>query len=582
MSFKTLLKRKTGKYKEGLINSSINKSYNEAIDENIVYLESRDGNDFAGNIFRIAEELSTGRYGDYRIYVYAKKGTVSKIERLQENYNLNIHKIITKESTATNILQKAKYIISDSGIRPKFIKRPEQILLNTWHGTPLKMMGVANVPEQHRIGSIQHTFLDADYLLYPNDFMCEVMLKGYMVDKQYGGKVLLEGYPRNSVFFDDERKDEFKSKLGFSDKDIFVYMPTYRGTISNKKNTDQKDRISKYLNEMDGKLKDNQLLLVKLHVFNQSKIDFTKFKHIQAFPEGYEVYDILNMADVLISDYSSVFFDFAVSRRKIIIFNYDEEEYLSDRNIYFPISQLPFPKVQTVEDLILELNSPKDYDDSEFYQRFCKYERPDAARYICEHIFNGTDLCKEITVNNDKPNILIYVGSLSDRELFSTLTRNLSKIDLNRVNVFLSFRQWDENIIENHESIFESIPDEVYFLPFRGMVNPTLSEKGNYDKIMKNELKGDYPAKLDDLFKRELKRYYHNLKFEVAINFDGKDLTEILLFKNFTTKNVLFLRNNEINKNILKELYSGYDLVICNTDNNDDNIRVNSLIRDLM
>ena len=114
------------------------------------------------------------------------------------------------------------------------------------------------------------------------------------------------------------------------------------------------------------------------------------------------------------------------------------------------------------------------------------------------------------------------------------------------------------------------------------MVNPTLSEKGDYDKIMKNKLKGDYPAKLDDLFKRELKRYYHNLKFEVAINFDGKDLTEILLFKNFTTKNVLFLRNNEINKNILKELYSGYDLVICNTDNNDDNIRVNSLIRDLM
>ena len=323
MSLKAKLKKNVGKYKESMINTSIYKAYDEGIDESIVYVESRDGNDFTGNIFRIVEEISTGKYGNLKVYVYVKPEVEEKIRQLQENYNLNIYKIMTKESIATRILERAKYIFTDSGIRPKFIKRPGQIMLNTWHGTPLKVMGVTNVPEQHRIGSIQHSFLDADYLLYPNEFMCRVMLEGYMVDRIYPGKVLLEGYPRNSVFLDNQRKEEMKSRLNFSGKEVFVYMPTYRGTFLNRKNTAQKDRISQYLEELDSGLNDGQVLLVKLHVFNQSQIDFSKFDHIEAFPQGYEGYDMLNMADVLITDYSSVFFDYAASGRKIIIFNYE-------------------------------------------------------------------------------------------------------------------------------------------------------------------------------------------------------------------------------------------------------------------
>ena len=592
MSLKAKLKRNVGKYKESMINTSIYKAYDEGIDESIVYVESRDGNDFTGNIFRIVEEISTGKYGNLKVYVYVKPEVEEKIRQLQENYNLNIYKIMTKESIATRILERAKYIFTDSGIRPKFIKRPGQIMLNTWHGTPLKVMGVTNVPEQHRIGSIQHSFLDADYLLYPNEFMCRVMLEGYMVDRIYPGKVLLEGYPRNSVFLDNQRKEEMKSRLNFSGKEVFVYMPTYRGTFLNRKNTAQKDRISQYLEELDSGLNDNQVLLVKLHVFNQSQIDFSKFDHIEAFPQGYEGYDMLNMADVLITDYSSVFFDYAASGRKIIIFNYDEEEYLSDRKVYFPISDLPFPQVQNVDDLILELNSPKGYDDAEFMETYCRYENPDAAKRICREIFKGEDVVKKIDVKNDNPNILVYAGSMSDEEILSTLIDNLSKIDPDRANVFVSYRQWDENIIENHEHIFESMPDGVSFLPYRGQVNPTRSEKKAFDKIISNEFKGDYPVKLDKLFEREIERYYHKIKFDVAINFDGNDISEMLMFKCMECKTILFARNNALQPNILKEIYSSYDYIIADSEDLkeyisniaelDDNVMVNSMIENLL
>ena len=363
--------------------------YHKKIDENLVYVESRDGNDFTGNMLRIVEELSTGKYGDLKIFVYAKEKVHPKIRELEKNYDLKISEISPKESVATKKLETAKYILTDSGMRPKFVKRPEQILLETWHGTPLKTMGIDNQSEEHRCANIQQVFFASDYLLYPNEYMEEKMLNAYMMEKIYPGTILHEGYPRNSVFFKKDESKRLKEKLGYADKKLFAYMPTFKGIFLNRKDKEQRDAVEKYLNEIDERLDDNQILLVKLHVYNQEQIDFTSFKHIQAFPSGYEIYDVLNMTDCLITDYSSVFFDYANSKSKIIIFNYDEEEYLKDRGTYFPISDLPFPKVQNVDDLIVELNRPKDYDDSQFIEKFCTYDNTDATENLCRHVFNG-------------------------------------------------------------------------------------------------------------------------------------------------------------------------------------------------
>ena len=118
--------------KDCAINSMIYKAYYEdSLDENLVYLESRDGLDFTGNIFRITQELSKPEYGNLKIYVHAKKEVHDKIKTLTKNYDLKIDKIIAKEATATKILEKAKYIFTDSGIRPKYVKNPccHQIIL---------------------------------------------------------------------------------------------------------------------------------------------------------------------------------------------------------------------------------------------------------------------------------------------------------------------------------------------------------------------------------------------------------------------------------------------------------------------
>jgi CDP-glycerol glycerophosphotransferase len=568
-----------------------NAYYNGDLDEKLVYLESRDGLDFTGNIFRIVEELSTGNYGELKIHVHAKPQAADKIKALQKNYNLKIDKIITKEATATQTLEKAKYIFTDSGIRPKYVKKQGQIFINTWHGTPLKVMGKDNIAEEHRLGNVQHPLLSSDYLLYPNDYMMEKMIDSYMIEKIYPGKILLEGYPRNSVFFSDA--NDLKNALDLKDKEIFVYMPTFRGILMDRDNEGQKNDVESYLSQIDVRLNDNQILFAKLHVLNESQIDFTKFNNVKSFPEGYEIYDIVNLADVLITDYSSVFFDFANTQRKIILFNYDEDDYSSYRGFYFPLSQLPFPKVQTIEDLIQELNSPKDYDDSEFLEKFCTYDNPNAAKNICRHIFLNDEVCRQKTIENDNPNILIFAGALYKFGIASSLFNLLNNVDRDNYNFFITFKQWEENILENHEEIFELIPDNVEVLPIRFNLTPTVKEKMDYNKFYLSKEEMDCPQSLHDLFKRSFDKQFGLVDFDAVIDFDGYNHDETLMFVNSDVRSAVWVHNDMLqemeskgnqNPNILKEAYSRADNVCVvspslveptsRISNRNDNIRV--------
>lgn len=561
-------KNKLRNFKDCAINSMIYREYyNGKLDEKLVYLESRDGLDFTGNIFRIVEELSTGKYGDLKIQVHAKPQVVDKIRAYQKRYDLKIDKIITKEAMATRTLEKAKYIFTDSGIRPKYVKKEGQIFINTFHGTPLKVMGKDNTAEEHRVGNVQHPFLSSDYLLYPNDYMMDKMLNSYMIEKIYPGKILLEGYPRNSVFFTESK---LRDELKLNDYEVFAYMPTFRGIFMDRDDESQKVDVENYLVKLDSKLKDNQVLLVKLHILNESKIDFNRFKHIRPFPKDYETYDVLNMADVLVTDYSSVFFDYANTGRKIILFNYDEEDYCSYRGFYFGLDELPFPKVQTTDDLIHELNTPKDYDDSEFIDKFCTYDNPDAVEHVCRHIFLNEKSCREVEIKNDKPNILIFAGALYNFGIASALFNLLHNIDRTKYNFFITFKQWEDNILKNHREIFRIIPEGVEVLPLRFNLTPTIKEKLDYNKFYLSNEDMDCPKSLDNLFKRSFDKQFGSVKWDMVIDYDGYNHDETLLFTKSGQKTSVWVHNDMIqeidckgnqNKNILREAYTNADNV---------------------
>lgn len=546
---------KINNLKECLDNTKIYDSYYSAeIDESIIYLESRNGLDFTGNIFRITEELSTGKYGNFKIYVYAAKSIKTKIELFKQNYNLKITKIIIDEDEATKILHKAKYIFTDSGIRYKYVKKPEQIFVNTWHGTPLKLMGFDNPSEKHTVGIIQRSFLFSDYILFPNEYMLDKMSHAYMIDKIYGGTFLLDGYPRNSVFLNENSK--YKEKLNLKDKEIFVYMPTFKGIVNNRKDKKQKNDVNKFLNKLNSKLNDNQILFVKFHPYNQSKIDFSKFNHIKAYPKNFENYDILNVADVLITDYSSVFFDFASTRRKIIIFNYDQDEYLKDRGLYFPLEDLPFPKVQNINDLVGELNSPKNYDDTKFIEEYCKYDSTKSAEHICETVINGKTECDYKIISNANKNILIYLGSMKNKQAKSQLIQILENTD-NNINIFLSFKPWNKNIKENHLNLLKDIPNTIEFLPLSYNLTPTFKEKVELNRFRKKGT--DLNSELIEMFNRNYKKQYGDFKFDLIIDFISNDPEQSLTYACSNSKNAIII-NEETQPKVYNQFNKIYRL----------------------
>lgn len=537
--------------------------YHVKIDENMVYVESRDGKDFTGNIFRIVEELSRDEYRKLKIYVWAKKEKWPMIAELCENYKLKKLRLIASENKAVAVMEKSKYIISDSGVPWKYVKREGQIVLNVWHGAPLKTMGKEVKSERHILGTTQHFFFSSDYLLYPSEYMKEKILQSYMVNNVISGKALLAGYPRNCIFFNRERRDEIKRLLGYEDKKVFAYMPTHRG------NNEQNKTIFIHLAEIDIYMQSDQIMLVKLHVFNQSKIDFTQFRHIEPFPDGYESYDVLNIADTLITDYSSVMFDYANTRNKIILFSYDKEDYLKNRGTFIPLSNLPFPQVKDVQSLIKEMNLPKNYDDTDFIKEFCTYDNPNATQLLCQHIFKNKKVCKEISLGNGKDNVLIYAGSLAKNGITTAIINLMKNIDLNERNYFLTFKRWEINADTSRMDI---IPDNVNYLPLMCDQQYTFIERLCYDRYSNKKQKNDiYPKLLRRLFQRELERYFFGAKFSNIIQFDGYGKNMPLLFMECKVPKTIFVHNDmvqEIAKRpnlqhpwVLKEVYSNYDVV---------------------
>ncbi|MDE7299530.1 MAG: CDP-glycerol glycerophosphotransferase family protein, partial [Lachnospiraceae bacterium] len=396
---------------------------NKPLRENAVLLESKGGLDMGGNIFYLLKELTSGSYKDFEIYLAVHRRKRQTFQDMFERYGIaGVQMIETNGRDYYRLLATAKYLFNDTTFPAWFIKREGQVYLNTWHGTPFKMMGRDVWNRAYAIGNVQRNFLLADYLLYPNDYMKEKMLSSYMLNNLWRGAAMLEGYPRNSIFFRPERGRQVKEELGLADKRLILYMPTWRGVMTNKKSDVQMEAAYCYFTLLDELLTDDEIFFVKFHIFTAKKFKFEEYRHIRPFPEEFETYDFLNAADVLVTDYSSVFYDFANSGKKIVLFTYDRDEYLDERGLYVPIDSLPFPQASNAEELIREIRSPKAYDDTEFRSVYCKYDNADAARRILCHVLKGVNCClTEGPTPNGKENVVIYCANLGRNGITTSL-----------------------------------------------------------------------------------------------------------------------------------------------------------------
>ena len=485
-----------------------------------ILFESKHGEDIAGNIFALIQELSKAEYKDYRVSLAMEPEYRDQYQALLHQYQIhNVKMIEIRSKEYMRALASAKYLITDTSFPPYYIKKREQVYLNTWHGTPLKAMGKIVPQREYALGNVQRNFLIADYLLYQNEFSRDVFMKDYMLENMYQGNVLLSGYPRNSVFFNKSRYQQIRRDCGLEQKQVIVYMPTWRGLLHKKETDKQLERLNLYFYQIDQKLREDQIFYVKLHPFVKEEMDLTGYSHIREFPAGYETYDFLNACDVLVTDYSSIMFDFGVTKRKMILFTYDREEYLTGRGLYIDLEQLELPKADTVDELITELNAGnKEYP--EFYKRFCAYDSADTPKQVIETLLYGkTGEQNNFKVQKnklpDKKKVFIFIKGMKRDDYTARLIRIINEINTDQYNVYVCMKAED---VRKATEMLTQINEEIGYLPIQYEINYT-----RMDYIL-SKLCLNFGGRIitgrrnDKIMRRENLKYFGDVSFDYAIH----------------------------------------------------------------
>lgn len=293
---------------------------------------------------------------------------------------------------------RAKYWVNNVRL-PGWMPKPAgTVYVQTWHGTPLKKLGI-DIEEVHMPGTetsnYKANFLNEsakwDYLVSPNAYSTEIFTRAF----GYKGQVIESGYPRNDLLAAPSATlaSTIKKQLGIPDgKKVMLYAPTWRDNEFYQKGK-YKFEFQFDLENWKKNYGDEWVLLSRMHYLVAENFDFSAHEGVVFNVSDYpDIRDLYLISDMLITDYSSVFFDYAILNRPIVFFMYDLENYRDQlRGFYFDIeADSPGPIVQTEQELFRAIDELADSHvqlDSKaaaFKQKFSALEDGRAAERVVQ------------------------------------------------------------------------------------------------------------------------------------------------------------------------------------------------------
>lgn len=254
------------------------------------------------------------------------------------------------------LLSTAKWLVNNNNFPYYFQKRTGQTYIQTWHGTPLKKIG-NDVPASNLSISYRELMKREadqwDYLLAQNGYASERLAIAF----NYQGPVLELGYPRNDALVNrnvDDIGSDLRTRLGISpDQHVILYAPTWRDNVRTASN--HYDLVS-YLDfhALENAFGKSVVVLLRGHsntVAANRKFSNDNVIDVSRYPD---INEIMLASDSLVTDYSSIMFDFAVLNRPIYILAPDIEDYSSStRGFYYDFEKnLPGPLLRNTGELI--------------------------------------------------------------------------------------------------------------------------------------------------------------------------------------------------------------------------------------
>lgn len=340
------------------------------------------------------KQVSDSPLDIYRELVATRPGLklIWAVRSEEQQVPVDATKVVVGTSEWFTALAKSKYLVSNNNLPMYFRKSPGQIYLQTWHGTPLKKIGkdikknlltpLYNLAMKREAGFW-------DYLISPNEFSSEIFPRAF----EFRGRLLETGYPRNDRLTSGHAnaRETVREQLGVAaGETVVLYAPTWRDDA-----IDEKGGWATVNKLESASLPKGIRLLYRGHTntlasernLDPSVIDVTTYPDIT---------DLYLAADVLVTDYSSVMFDFSVTGKPILFLCPDLADYESTRGFYFDFSAAaPGPILKSSKEVATALQDldkiAKNYREkySKWRTKFNRLEDGKAASRVVAAVFHA-------------------------------------------------------------------------------------------------------------------------------------------------------------------------------------------------
>lgn len=258
-------------------------------------------------------------------------------------------------------ISSSKYIFLDDfyGLMTGIKIKRDQKIIQLWHGAgAFKKFGFSRIGTGDNLKRIHSGYKKYTNVSVTSENIIECYAEAFNISTD---KIKALGIPRTDLFFDSDhmnrkREKVYKTFPNIKNKKVVLIAPTYRGGELENANYD----FSKIkLNEIGADLGNDYVVMVKWHpaLHNnilRGKCEIETSDNITDCSDYSDINDLLLVTDVLVTDYSSVIFDYFLLNKPIVYYTYDLEKYKKDRGLYFDFEKYLYGPVATTYDQLIE------------------------------------------------------------------------------------------------------------------------------------------------------------------------------------------------------------------------------------
>lgn len=444
-------------------------------------------------------------------------------------------------------LATAGYLVNNVSFAPYFVRRREQRYLNTWHGTPFKTLGRSMRGGLLDYENLQRNFQLSTTLMAPNELTRWALVEDHDLLDVYRGRTIITGSPRLDTSLTTSAQDRkaLRGRLGLAEDDerrLVLFAPTWRGGVS-KRELDREALVAD-LTAMASR--DDVLVVYRAHRLSEKLLAGVDLP-VNVVPKDIDTNELLAAVDVLVTDYSSILFDFLPQKRPIVLYMHDIEEYRAERGLYLDPAEVPGLACYDRGELASAIGRALDGEGGapqEALARYCPYEDGRASSRLARAFFDDDLDHGQRAIIRDhaldsplgdgarKRRTLLFHASMIPNGIASALLALLEALDpaLYSVNLIVEPSVLRDN--EDRQEIFRRLPSHVHVICKPGAAPWRIHERACVNDFARHPDAFTSQSFWDcywAYYERETRRILGDFVPDAAIEYDGYSETWVSL-----------------------------------------------------